>query len=331
MIRAFQDISEDKSFQQSTRNEARLLMDSFLKVETILISFVFLRIYKITTTLSLYLQTKGLDMLQAWRVEELVAYQINEISRDFEEVHEKAKAFCTDVNEALEDTDLDVASYLPKKRARKTPWRAGEQCHDQRVSGELEEFKVNTFNVVMDRIVENLKIRFRKPKQLYEYFACFDPRWFPEPRKEGVPEKALEKISEILGDSEERPCGRNWKVLWKPFQDSSGPFLKNLKLQRFLRRMRMRTRLPQKCGQIEDADPASRVPIKFYIITVSTVQHTQNYIYSLSLLVDVCHHPGRMWTFFFKTEAHKDQATNYSYTREPGMLHADGNRKWHFK
>jgi len=50
-----------------------------------------------------------------------VAYQINEISRDFEEVHEKAKAFCTDVNEALEDTDLDVASYLPKKRARKTP------------------------------------------------------------------------------------------------------------------------------------------------------------------------------------------------------------------
>ena len=50
-----------------------------------------------------------------------MAYQINEISRDFEEVHEKAKAFCTDVNEALEDTDLDVASYLPKKRARKTP------------------------------------------------------------------------------------------------------------------------------------------------------------------------------------------------------------------
>ena len=65
MIRAFQDISEDKSFQQSTRNEARLLMDSFLKFETILTSFVFLRIYKITNPFSLYLQKKGLDMLQA--------------------------------------------------------------------------------------------------------------------------------------------------------------------------------------------------------------------------------------------------------------------------
>ena len=180
--------------------QKRMLMDSFLKFETILTSFVFLRIYKITTPLSLYLQTKGLDMLQAWRMVEAVAYQINEISRDFEEVHEKAKAFCADVNEALEDTDLEVASYLPKKRARKTPRRAGEQCHDDRVSGELEGYKVNTFNVVMDSMVENLKIRFLKHKQLYQDFECFDPRRFSELRKQGVPEDALEKISEILGD-----------------------------------------------------------------------------------------------------------------------------------
>ena len=115
-------------------------------------------------------------------------------------MHEKVKAVFADVNEALEDTDLEVASYLPKKRARKTPRSAREQCHDQRALGELEEYKVNAFNVVMDSIVENLKIRFLKHKQLYEDFACFDPKRFPELRKEGVPENALEKISEILGD-----------------------------------------------------------------------------------------------------------------------------------
>ncbi len=60
-------------------------------------------------------------------------------------VREKAKAFCSDVDEALEDTDLEVASFLPKKRARKTPRRAGEQLHDERVSGELEEYKVNSY------------------------------------------------------------------------------------------------------------------------------------------------------------------------------------------
>ncbi len=62
-------------------------------------------------------------MLQAWRMVEALGYKINEISRDFAEVHEKAKAFCSDVNEALEDTDLEVASFLSKKRENaKTCW-----------------------------------------------------------------------------------------------------------------------------------------------------------------------------------------------------------------
>ena len=52
----------------------------------------------------------------------------------------------------------------------------------------------------MDSMVENLKIRFLKHKQLYQDFACFDPRRFPELRKQGVPVDALEKISEILRD-----------------------------------------------------------------------------------------------------------------------------------
>jgi len=52
----------------------------------------------------------------------------------------------------------------------------------------------------MDSIVENLKIRFLKHKQLYEDFASFEPRRFPKFRKERVPENALEKMSEILGD-----------------------------------------------------------------------------------------------------------------------------------
>ena len=52
----------------------------------------------------------------------------------------------------------------------------------------------------MDSIVGNLKIRFLKHRQLYEDFACFDPRRLPERRNEGVRENALEKIIEILVD-----------------------------------------------------------------------------------------------------------------------------------
>ncbi len=52
----------------------------------------------------------------------------------------------------------------------------------------------------LDSMVENRKVRFLKHKQLYQDFACFDPRRFPELRKQGVPVDALEKISEILRD-----------------------------------------------------------------------------------------------------------------------------------
>ena len=54
----------EPTFQESARSDAKVLMDHFMKFETILTAFVFLQIYKVTTPLSLYLQTKGLDMLQ---------------------------------------------------------------------------------------------------------------------------------------------------------------------------------------------------------------------------------------------------------------------------
>ena len=80
---------------------------------------VFLKVYKVTTPLSLYLQTKGLDMLQAWRMVEAVTMEITAISRDFESIHQKAKDFCALVNESLDDTDLEIDAVLPKKRAPK--------------------------------------------------------------------------------------------------------------------------------------------------------------------------------------------------------------------
>ena len=227
-------------------------------------------------------------MLQAWRMVEVVAYQINEISRDFEEVHEKAKAFCADVNEALEETDLEVAFYLPKKRARNTQRRAGEQCHDQRVSGELEGYKVNTFNVIMDSIVENLKTRFLKHEQLYQYFACFDQRRFPELRKEGVPENVLERISEILGDRVKKEALRSQV---ESFMEA---------FPRLVRSLSDEFNTTTISEEDEDANEAtSEMQTNRRCRSSSKLSQSQQcsilrIIHSLSLLADVGHHPGRM-------------------------------------
>ena len=157
---------------------------------------VFLKVYKVTTPLSLYLQTKGLDMLQAWRMVEAVTMEITAISRDFESIHQKAKDFCALVNESLDDTDLEIDAVLPKKQARKKKRMSDERCPD--VLDEVENYRINTFNVIMDSVGQNLKRRFLDHEQSYKDFACFDPRRFKELKQSGIPSSATSKVCELL-------------------------------------------------------------------------------------------------------------------------------------
>ena len=129
-----------------------------MKFETILTAFVFLQIYKVTTPLSLYLQTKGLDILQAWRMVKIVNKEITTISRDFESIHQEAKEVCASVNVSLDETDIEIDVVLPKTRARKKKRMAGEQCQDEAVLDEIDSYRINTFNAIMDRVIQHLKV-----------------------------------------------------------------------------------------------------------------------------------------------------------------------------
>ena len=200
MLLALDAIANDNSFQESTRSDAKVIMDHFQKFETIITAFIFLRVYSITTPLSLYPQTKGLDMLQAWRMVETTAKQINDVSRDFERIHMTAKYFFEVANEALEESNLEVGTALPKKRVRRKKRLDGEQCQDEAVVDELESFKVNTFNLIMDRISTNMKRRFLDHEMLYKDFSCFDPKRFKELRASVIPAAAMAKICDLLGN-----------------------------------------------------------------------------------------------------------------------------------
>lgn len=143
MILALDAIAEEPTFQESARSDAKFLLEHFMKFETLLTAHVFLLIYKVTTPLSFYLQTKGLDMPQAWRMVGTVSKEIAAISRDFESVHQKAKEFCASVNLTLDElgTDLEMDVALPKKRARKKKRMAGEQCQDESVMNEVQSYR----------------------------------------------------------------------------------------------------------------------------------------------------------------------------------------------
>ena len=59
LLLAFNAIANDSSFQEAILSDIKVLMDHFQKFEMILTAFIFIRIYSIAASLSIYLLKKG--------------------------------------------------------------------------------------------------------------------------------------------------------------------------------------------------------------------------------------------------------------------------------
>jgi hypothetical protein len=79
-------------------------------------------------------------------------------------------------NQTLEIDALETA--LPVKRQKKKKRMAGELVNVEGNSSDpLADFRVNVFNLIMDRIGQSLELRFVQHKQLYK-LSCLDPAMF---------------------------------------------------------------------------------------------------------------------------------------------------------
>ena len=61
-------ISASDKFTSDIRYRSRNLKDSLLKYETVVTTHIFLKIFKYTTPLSKYLQTKGMNVVQMYKM-----------------------------------------------------------------------------------------------------------------------------------------------------------------------------------------------------------------------------------------------------------------------
>ncbi len=113
-------IRNSTSFNKTTPDQANDMVGKLLQFDTILTAFLYNRIFSITSPLSEYLQTRGIDLLQAWRMVESSAKCLQRISRDFSTVHDRAVNFCNDVNKILslqateEQEIIEVSTSFPK-------------------------------------------------------------------------------------------------------------------------------------------------------------------------------------------------------------------------
>lgn len=78
---------------------------------------LFLRIFELTSPLSKYLQTRGMDILSARKTVTTTQDSLKKIARDFPDVKDAVHW----ANEKLEeqDEDLEVETALPQKRVKR--------------------------------------------------------------------------------------------------------------------------------------------------------------------------------------------------------------------
>ncbi|XP_004209165.1 uncharacterized protein LOC101237930 [Hydra vulgaris] len=197
-------ISESENFDTKTRHEAKTLLMPFLKFDTIF--FTYLRIFEQVGPLSIYLQTRGLNVLVAFKMVEKAVIELKSQSRLFDDVHNNALQFVRMANASIiqrTETILEVRIELPAKRKQKTPTMLDEHTVDERdESKALEHYKIHTYNVVMDQVVQSLESHFTSHRQLYMDMACFDTSNFGDLAISGIPLNSLRSIIQFLPDAD---------------------------------------------------------------------------------------------------------------------------------
>lgn len=176
-------IKEDKDFISEARVKAKGFLEAFCKFETILTAQLFLRIFEKTTPFSEYLQTKGIDLLKVYQLYQETVNSLQLYSRDFVSIQKAAEDFVKWANTCLEEQESDILieNELPQPRIRKKKKQFDYEGEDGAANlNALRLYEYNVHNVILDKVVQSMKMRFEKHGELCADFACMDPRNFDQ-------------------------------------------------------------------------------------------------------------------------------------------------------
>ncbi|KAJ8346852.1 hypothetical protein SKAU_G00282530 [Synaphobranchus kaupii] len=197
-------IQDQKNINATARVKAQGYIEGLLKYETILTAQIFLRIFDVTSPVSKYLQTSGMDILSAHRMVVSTEEQLKGMARDFENVKAAADTFVQwanrKVQEQDEETELEFEATLPLKRARKKKTMPGEMAQDETFTHAESAYRIDVHNQIMDTVIESIHRRFLSNGTLYADLALLDPKQFNQitSNASGLPQTALQELSKCL-------------------------------------------------------------------------------------------------------------------------------------
>ncbi len=178
LLQTLQKITSSKEFDHKATYEASALYEKWIKFETILTAFVFMRLFQYSTPVSKYLQTKGLDVMTAYRMTQSLGKSIYNIRETFGDTHRKAKEFALSViNEGY-----GVAAELNETRFRKRKRLTIDAGQDEveSLGTAIARFEIDPYKTTLDIAATEIDRRFSKNEDLYKDIALLEPRRFQE-------------------------------------------------------------------------------------------------------------------------------------------------------
>jgi hypothetical protein len=208
-------IQQNLKFKPEVRVKAIAYLESLCKYETVITAKIFLRIFELTTPLSKYLQTSGLDILKAYHMVSQTCSELKKIARDFDAIQKATDDFvswATEEFNKFEHFDIEVQSKFPEKRLRKRKLMPGEMAQDEVISDALAAYKINVHNIIFDTVTQSMDRRFLANGQLYADFSCLDPKRFPDIRNNKLQSGELDELSRHLLKFDKTATGENLRT-----------------------------------------------------------------------------------------------------------------------
>ena len=166
--------STSEKLSVKARFDASVMLSNMIPYQNVLTVITYPRVMEITFALSKYLQTSGLDFVNAFNMVEAKKKDIQQIHRDFEMVVTKTDHFVQHANEVWEEHGCDalIKSSFPAKRVGKSKNEFLDDC----LSDSMKKFEIDVHNRILDQVVQSLHRRFATHKKLHADLSYFDPK-----------------------------------------------------------------------------------------------------------------------------------------------------------
>lgn len=153
VVKTLYNISEDSSFDSKAVNGAKMLLHAWRQFENIVVAQLVMELFGILKIPTDYLQTKGLNLCQAFIIIKKSKDQIGDKREYFDDFLKRVAVFISDLQKLIDEDeasmDIQISTSFKKKTIHRTKKHFDENVRDEAPTTEIKKFQVEVFNYLM--------------------------------------------------------------------------------------------------------------------------------------------------------------------------------------